>query len=322
LSTNLGAKLKQSFNKYASVIILLALIGVCSLLSPAFLTGQNIINITRQISIVTILAFGETLLIIGGELDLSVGSVVGMTGVFAIIFYLAFHSLFLSLLLGLLLGGIVGVVNGFIVTRFHVPSFIVTLAMQMVASGIIFLYTGGQNVYNIGSFTLFGQGNLARVPIPTLFMIAIWLLSWLILRKAKLGRYLYAIGGNVNAARASGIEVNRVKMAAFVISGLLAGLSGVILMSRINAGMPGAGVGFELDALMAAIIGGTSFTGGIGTASGTLIGSFIIGILNNILILLGVQSYVQRILKGALIIIAVAFDIQSKMNRRIVRILD
>lgn len=313
---------KQILKKYASFIILIIMVIICSILSPAFLTSQNMINIMRQISIVTILAFGATLLIISGQLDLSVGTVAGMAGVFACIFYIDTQSLILALLVGVLIGGMVGVVNGLIVTRFSAPPFIVTLAMQTIAGGIIFLYTKGQNVYNIGDFRIFGQGNVGMIPIPILFMLGIFIFAWVVLKKTKFGRYLYAIGGNEKAAEASGIKVKKTILIAFIISGLLAGLSGVILMSRLNAGLPAAGIGYETDALMAAIIGGTSFTGGIGTAGGTLIGSFIMGILNNILNLMGVQSYVQKILKGTLIIVAVVIDIQSKKHRKVVRILD
>jgi inositol transport system permease protein len=310
---------KAILNKYGIYIVLCLMIVISSLISPVFLRPQNLVNILRQISIVTILAFGQTMLIIAGQLDLSVGTVAGMAGIFAVVFYLYSHSLVLALLLGIIIGAAVGVVNGWIVTRFDAPAFIVTLAMQGVTWGIAFLYTKGQNVYNIGDFRFYGQGSLLGIPIPIIIMVIIWLLVVFLLNKTKFGRYLYAIGGNETAAEASGIQVRKTKMAAFIISGALAGLSGVVLMSRLNAGLPAVGRGYETDALMAAIIGGTSFTGGVGTATGTLVGSAIIGILNNILVLLGVQSYAQQVLKGILIVTAICIDIQSKKRRVVTR---
>ncbi len=313
---------KVNLNKFASLFLLIGMIIICSIVSPTFLKQQNIINILRQISIVTILAFGQTFLIICGQLDLSIGTVAGMCGVFACILFIATGSILLALLLGILIGAVVGAVNGCIVTKFNAPPFIVTLAMQTVATGIIFTYTNGQNVYNIGDFRLLGQGYIGFVPTPVIFMLLIFVCSSIMLRKMKFGRYLYAIGGNEKAAEASGIKVKKVKLIAYIITGGLAGLSGVILMSRLNAGLPSEGLGYETDAIMAAIIGGTSFTGGIGTAIGTLIGSMIIGILNNILNLTGVQSYIQMILKGSLIILAVVIDLYTKQNKRNIKILN
>ena len=313
---------KRNISKYGNLIILAVMIVISALLDKSFLTSQNIINIFRQISVVTILAFGETMLIIAGQLDLSVGTTAGMAGTFACIAYVATGSMTVGILTGLILGAVVGLVNGVIVTRFSAPPFIVTLAMQQITNGIIFLYTNGQNVYSIGDFGKIGQGSLGIIPIPVIVMLFIFLIVWVILRKMKYGRYLYAIGGNENAAVASGIKVNSVKLRAYIVSGLFAGLGGVLLMSRLNAGLPASGTGLETDALMATIVGGTSFTGGIGLASGTLIGSFVIGILNNIMNLVGVQAYIQQILKGSLIIIAVVADIQSKRKKRVVRIVD
>ncbi|MCI9067678.1 MAG: ABC transporter permease [Lachnospiraceae bacterium] len=311
-----------SLSKYMSIIILAVMMLISAVLDSSFLTGQNLVNILRQISIVTILAFGETMLIIGGQLDLSVGTNAAMSGTFACIVFIATGSLPVAVLTGMALGAVVGTVNGFVVTKFDAPPFIVTLAMQQITTGIIFLYTDGQNVYKIGDFRILGQGNLGFIPIPIIIMLIICAIVWMILKKMKFGRYLYAIGGNQSAAVASGIKVKSVLMRAYILSGVLAGLGGVILMSRLNAGLPASGAGMETDALMATIIGGTSFTGGIGTALGTLIGACVIGVLNNIMTLVGVQAYIQQILKGTLIICAVVIDIYSKKNKKVVRIVD
>lgn len=314
--------LMRYFDKYSTVIILLLLMTVCALLSKSFLTQNNLINIARQISIVTILSFAQTLVIITGQIDLSIGTLAGMAGTFACVVYVSTGNLVLAVAVALLIGAVIGFANGFIITRFSLPSFIVTLAMQSITAGIIFLYTKGNNIYNLGDFKILGQGRIGFIPIPILFMVGIWLLLAAMLKYSKFGRYLYATGGNEYAAIASGIEVRRVKLTTFVISGVLAAFAGVLLMSRLNAGMPAEGLGYETDSIMATIVGGTSFTGGIGTATGTLLGAFIIGILNNILNLMGVQAYIQQILKGSLIILAVILDVQSKSRKRAVTIME
>lgn len=309
-----------TLKKRQNLLILLGMILVCSLISDRFLTVNNAINIARQISIVTIMAFGETLLIISGGIDLSVGAVAGMAGVLGCEVFIATQSIALAVLVGIVMGAIPGALNGFVVTKFGAPPFIVTLAMQSVASGVIFFHTNGQNVYNIGKFNTLGQGSVGIVPIPIIIMLLTGAVIYVILEKMKFGRYLYAIGGNENAAIGSGIQVNKVKFITYVICGALAGLAGIVLMSRLNAGLPAAGTGYETDALMATIIGGTSFTGGIGTAVGTLIGSLIMGILNNIFNLTGVQAYIQQILKGVLIVVAVVIDLYTKRNKKRVKI--
>ena len=309
-------KRRVNFGKYSGILILIVMIVVCSLIEESFLTAGNFINILRQISVVTIMAFGETILIIGGQLDLSVGCSGAMAGTFACIVYVATGSLALALLVGIGLGAIVGTVNGLVVTKFDAPPFIVTLAMQSVTLGTIFLYTKGNNVYKIGDFRMIGQGSLGVIPIPIIIMLVIGVITWFLLERCKFGRYIYAIGGNEKAALASGVNVKKTKLIAYLYSGALAGLAGIVLMSRLNAGMPAAGTGYETDALTATIIGGTSFTGGIGTAVGTLVGAAVIGVLNNIMNLMGVNSYVQQILKGCLIIAAVCVDIYTKQHKR------
>ncbi len=314
---------KGLVNRFSSVIVLVLLVLVCYFVAgDRFIRQTNLVNIARQISVVTILSFAQTLIIITGQIDLSIGAVAGMAGTFSCIVYVATQNLPLAILTALAIGAAVGLLNGFVITRFAVPSFIVTLAMQSIVMGIVFLYTKGNNVYNIGDYKFLGQGEFLYIPIPVLFMIAFWLLIAFMLKYCKFGRYLYATGGNENAAIASGIATKNVMLLTFVISGLMAAFAGVILMARLNAGIPVEGIGYETDAIMATIVGGTSFTGGTGTATGTLIGSFIIGILNNILNLMGVQSYVQQIVKGSLIILAVILDMYSKSRKRAVTIME
>ncbi|MDO4323313.1 MAG: ABC transporter permease [Lachnospiraceae bacterium] len=310
---------KINIRKYSNILILIGMVIVCSLVEKAFLSPNNFINILRQISVVTIMAMGQTVLIIGGKLDLSMGCGGAMAGTFACIAYVATGSMTVGILTGIGLGCLIGIINGFLVTTFDAPPFIVTLAMQSITMGAIFLYTNGNNVYQIGNFKVIGQGNIGIIPTPVIIMLAISVLTWFLLSKCKFGRYIFAIGGNEKAAQASGVNIKKTVMLAYIYSGALAGLAGVILMSRLSAGMPSSGMGLETDAITATIVGGTSFTGGIGTAWGTVIGSLIIGVLNNIMNLTGVQAYLQQIIKGVLIIAAVCLDIYTKEHKRAVR---
>jgi inositol transport system permease protein len=295
--------------------VLLAMLIVSTIISPVFFSAKNFSNISRQISITTIIAFGQTMLIIAGMIDLAAGSVMALAGLLAVAVYKATGLLLLSLLVGIVVGIGCNIISGLVVTKFKTPPFIATLAMMTVARGAALLYTNGQNIYQLGDFVVFGQSAVLGLPTPVIFMLGITALTWYVLNHTRFGRYLYAIGGNEEAARASGIQIDRVKLLAYVVSGAFVGLSGVLYMSRVNAGLPNAGVAFEFDAMTAAIIGGTSFSGGVGTAIGTLAGAFIMGFLGNIMNLVGVGSYLQQIIKGAIIALAVAYDITSKHKR-------
>ena len=310
-------KLKVNFKRYSTLLILLAIVILSSFMSPNFLTSKNLLNILKQVSIVTILSFAQGMIIISGEIDLSLGTLAGMAGSFSCILYIATGNLVLAFLFGILIGAFVGAINGMFVAHFKLPSFIVTLAMQSVTFGAIFLYTNGNNIFQIGNFKVLGQGRLFNtIPITVVFMIIMWIITHILLKYTKFGRYLYAIGGNKEAANAAGIQVAKTKWIVFVISGIFAAIGGMILMGRLNAGIPSEGLGYETDAIMATVVGGTSFSGGIGTATGTLIGSLIIGIFNNVMNLIGIESYLQMIIKGFLIILAVLLDIRSKSRKR------
>ncbi|WP_394924205.1 ABC transporter permease [uncultured Robinsoniella sp.] len=314
---------KARIQKFSTFLILIVMVVICSFLSPKFMTSTNLMNILKQVSIVTILSFAQGMVIISGEIDLSIGSLAGMAGTYACILYVATGNLILAILFGLLLGAVVGALNGLFVAHFGLPSFIVTLAMQTITFGSICLYTAGNNVYKIGDFKVLGQGTvLGVIPITVVFMAVMCLLTHILLKYTKFGRYIYAIGGNKDAANAAGIQVRKTKWITFIISGVFAAIAGMILMGRLNAGIPSEGTGYETDAIMATVVGGTSFAGGVGTAFGTLVGSLIIGILNNIMNLLGVESYSQQIIKGFLIIIAVLFDIRSKRGKRKMKIME
>ena len=296
-------------------MIVIAMIVVCGALNENFFSTRNIANIAAQISVTTILAFGETILIICGLLDLSCGSVLALAGTFSVFVYKDTGSLPAAFVVGIFFGVMCNYINGILVRYLNIPAFIATLAMLTMARGCALMFTRGQNIYQIGDYIWFGQGSLGFVPIPVIFMIIIGILTWYILGHTAFGRSLYAVGGNEEAARASGINIGRVKIGAYLINGAFVGLAGILLMSRTNVGAPNSGQGYEFEALTAAIIGGTSFSGGLGTAGGTLAGAFIVGFLNNIMNLTGVDSYLQQVIKGAIIAIAVGYDMWAKLNR-------
>lgn len=303
---------RNIFSNYGYLVILFIMIVISSLLSPAFLSVRNILNVLRQMSITTIIAFAETLIIVAGMIDLSPGSVAALTGCLGTSVYVMTGSIWLGLFAGLLTGAIVGLVSGFLITRFSMPPFIVTLAMMTGARGLVLLYTGGMPIINIGDFTVFGQGHLLGIPIPVIIMFLVFFIIYILIKRTRFGRYVYAIGGNENAAIASGVNVKKIKILIFIIGGVLTGLAGVILMSRINSGQPAAGLQYEMDAITAAVVGGTSLAGGVGTLPGTLVGGLIVAILNNILNLTNVSPYWQQILKGVVIVLAVIMDIKTK----------
>ena len=311
-----------NWRSYSLILILIAMMAGCSFLSPAFLSSRNISNILKQVSIVTICAFAQGMVIISGGIDLSIGYLAGMSGTYACIAYVAVENIFLAFLFGILVGAAVGALNGLFVAHFKLPPFIVTLAMQTICFGAINLYTNGQNVYKIGKFNVLGQGTLFGVlPSSVAFMLVMLVITHFLLTYTKFGRYLYAIGGNTEAANAAGVQVKKIKWWIYILSGVFAAVAGMVMMGRLNAGMPSEGRGFETDAITATVIGGTSFAGGAGSAVGTFIGSVIIGVLNNIMNLVGVDSYVQMIVKGFIIIMAVLVDSLSKKQRIGVRIM-
>lgn len=288
---------------------------LCCIINSNFFSARNITNVSRQISVTTILAFGETILIICGMIDLSSGSVLALSGVLSVSVFKMTGSITLAILVAIVVAVICNIINGVLITRLKAPPFIATLSMLAMARGAALYYTNGQNILQIKEYAKIGQGSIYYIPIPVIILAVILILTWYILRHTCFGRSLYAIGGNEEAANASGINVNKSKMTAFIINGVFVGIAGVLFMSRVNAGLPNGAVNFEFQALTSSIIGGTSFSGGIGTAGGTLAGAFIVGFLNNIMNLASVNSYLQQITRGAIIALAVVYDIWSK-NRR------
>lgn len=310
-----NGKASKLLEKYSIFIILVAMFLLCSLLNENFLSTRNLINIPRQLTVGIILAYGEMILVISGLIDLSVGSVLALAGVLSIASYQSTDSLLVGVIVAILVGVGCNLINAILVTQFAVPAFIATLAMQMAARGGALYFTHGQNLLQLRDYVVFGQGSIGPVPVPVIFMVVTTVIIWYIVNHTRYGRSLYAIGGNEAAAVASGINVKRSKYITYIINGVLAGIAGVIFMSRVNAGLPNGAVGYEMEGLTATIVGGTSFSGGVGTTMGTLAGAFIIGFLNNIMNLNGVDSYIQQMIKGLIIALAVVFDIRSKNKK-------
>ncbi len=319
-----GRIVQTIFKKYMIYILFAAIFIISSFASPAFLKVSNLINILRQTAVYAIIAFPITMLIISGVTDLSPGSVAAFTGVAGIVMYVDLTTKMgmapvwagiLAVAYSIILGAIIGYVNGLIITKFKVPAFMATLAMMTSIRGAALLYTGGNVIYQIGDIAILGRGNILGVPIPVWIMLILFVVFAVLLKKTMYGRYIYAIGGNEEAAVASGINVNKIRHISYVIQGAMGGLAGILLMCRLNTGQPTAGEGYEFDAITGAVLGGTSFTGGEGTMFGTLIGILIVGMINNIFNLLSVQSYYHQILKGVLIVVAVIIDMKGKNSK-------
>lgn len=301
---------KNYLNKYGILIALLLICIILSIATPNFLTVQNLLIVLRQVSINGILAIGVTFVIITGGIDLSLGSVIALTGVVAASFaHPNTYPLVVPLILAILSGVAIGAINGLTITIGKVAPFIVTLGMMTIARGLALVFSDGRPVTNLSpSFNFIGGGDIVYVPVPILLFILVIIISFVILKYTRIGRYIYAVGGNENAAKASGIIVNRVKLFAYIMCSGLAALAGIVLASRITTGQPNAGIAYELDAIAAVVIGGTSLLGGKGSIAGTVIGVLIIGVINNGLDHLNVSSYYQQIIKGVIIICAALLD--------------
>ncbi|MCL2128106.1 MAG: ABC transporter permease [Treponema sp.] len=285
-----------------------------------FLTTNNIMNVLRQVATNLIIACGMTMVIILGGIDLSVGSVVGLSGcVTAMLIAYNDWPIAAAVCAGIFVGVISGAFNGFVISKTTIPPFIVTLAMMNIARGACYVYTNAQPIRIMSdSFNFIGSGYIADViPVPVIYLVLVIFISSFIMNRTKLGRHIYAVGGNATAAIFSGIKNGRVLFFGYLFSGVMAAVSGVILASRMFSGQPTAGQGFELDAIAAVVLGGTSMAGGVGKIGGTVIGALIIGVLNNGLNLLNINSFWQLVVKGIVILIAVYADFLKKQSRKI-----
>lgn len=309
-------RLPRFLSRYGSLAVLLLLVAAMSLSSDIFLSVSNLINVARQVSINAVIAAGMTFIIITAGIDLSVGSLVALTSCVAMFVIEATGSSFAGICAGILLGAAAGALNGAFVAWAKIPPFIVTLAGMTIYRGTALIITGGSPIIRFeGGFRTLGQGVVLGIPIPVLIMILVIVIMHLALTRTAFGAHVYSVGGNEEASRLSGIKVSGVKFAVYVIGGMLTGLAGMILMGRLSSAQPNTGEGFELDAIAAVILGGTSLMGGRGTVWGTLVGALIIGILNNGFNLMAVDPYFQLVAKGIIILLAVLLDRYLKRNR-------
>jgi inositol transport system permease protein len=304
---------------FGIILIFLALAIVMSILTPVFYTPVNLLNILRQVSVIGIISFGVTLIIIAGGIDLSPGSVAAFVGVVVAGFVSNGHSLLVSLLVALAVGALCGLTNGSLVAFTGIPPFIATLGMMSIARALALIYSKGRPITltsEAASFLAIGSGKLLGIPIPVLIFISTGVLSHIILKKTRFGKYVFAVGGNEQAAVVCGINVRKIKIYVFTFGGIMTALASIVLTSRVSSGNPTAALSYELDAIAATVIGGTSLSGGIGSIFGAFIGALIIGSLNNGLSLLGISPYWQQIAKGVAIIAAVISDVYRSKSYR------
>ncbi|MGY0398485.1 MAG: ABC transporter permease [Ostreibacterium sp.] len=304
-------KISYYFSRYGIILAFIVLSTVLSIISPYFLTTNNLLNVLRQTSINGILALGMTFVILTRGIDLSVGSIVACSAMIAASFATGSDNsaLLLPIFVGLGTGLVLGIINGLFIARFVLPPFVVTLGMLSIARGLTYLYNDGMPISNLNlDYKFIGKGVILGIPIPVIIFLLLFFICWVILRLTTLGRYIYAVGGNPKAARTSGIQVGWIIFTVYAISGVFAGVAGLILSARTSVALPQAAVSYELDAIAAVVIGGTSLGGGVGSIIGTLFGALIIGVLNNGLDLLGVSSFYQQVVKGVIIIFAVMLD--------------
>ncbi len=312
--------------KYAIVGILLLFVILLSVLTGGtFLQPQNLINVIRQVSAIAIIATGMTFVIIINGIDLSVGSIVAVSAVVSaslaqmpdasVIMYPGLQlPVFVAILAGLAVGALLGLINGALVAGFNIAPFIATLGMMTAARGLALIYSGGRPISKLQpAFNFIGQGDLLWLPVPIWILAIVAVGAHVVLNFTRFGRHTYALGGNEQAARVSGISLNKLKIGIFALSGLLAGLAGMVLAARIGSGNPQLGTGIELDAIASTVIGGTSFNGGIGTIWGAVVGALIIGVINNGMDLINISPFMQQVVKGVIIVLAIIID--ERKNR-------
>ncbi|WP_092926820.1 MULTISPECIES: ribose ABC transporter permease [Romboutsia] len=308
--------IKNILIKYKSLVGLLLLVGIVSILSPSFLSTKNIFNILRQTSVNAIIAAGMTFVILTGGIDLSVGSILAISGAICASLLVSGQNIVVAIVISILIGAVVGFLNGFVISKGKLQPFIATLATMTILRGLTLVFTDGKPI-TLGSgdlainFGKIGGGEIFSIPTPAIIMIVVFLVCAYILNSTKMGRYTYALGSNEEATKLSGLNTDKIKIWVYTISGILSALAGVIITSRLYSAQPTAGTGYELDAIAAVVLGGTSLTGGKGKITGTIIGALIIGVLSNALNILDVSSYYQMMVKGVVILIAVLLDRRS-----------
>lgn len=309
----MNINLKENASKYKSLIGLVVLCAIITFVAPTFLTLSNITNVFTQVSVNAIIAVGMTFVILTGGIDLSVGSTLAISGALAASIIKSTGNIYLAIIAAALVGIGIGLINGLLISKGKLQAFIATLATMTIFRGATLVFTNGTPISKLpDSFVNLGNGKIGFLPMPVIITVIVSGIAIYILSQTKLGRYIYALGGNEDSARLSGINTTKIKTLVYVISGFASAIAGVIIASRIGSASPNAGIGFELDAIAAVVIGGTSLSGGEGKISGTLIGALIIGVLNNGLNIMNVSPFYQLIVKGLVILIAVLLDKKNK----------
>ncbi|WP_208322090.1 ABC transporter permease subunit [Paramicrobacterium fandaimingii] len=305
-----------AWERFGILAVLVILVILMSVIAPNFLSLTNGLNVARAVSINAILAAGMTVVILTGGIDLSVGSAIALTGVSAVLLWTAGAPAIVAVLGGIIVGALTGLVNGTLIAYLGLPAFIITLGALTYIRGISYSLTNGRPLIasDLG-FRGLGNGGIAGIPTPVVIMLLVYIVLWFVLERTAFGRHVYAIGGNAEAARLAGINVKWTLVRVYLIMGACAGLAGVIFAARVESGQPKAGEGYELDAIAAVVLGGTSLMGGRGRIVGTLIGALIIGVLSNGLVLMNVPFFYQLIVKGAVIVLAVGIDGLKNLKR-------
>ena len=308
---------KIDISKFQSLIGLIVFSVIVAFINSRFMTTSNILNILRQTSINAVIATGMTFVILTGGIDLSVGSILGFSGAVAAMMLASGVDSIIAIPVALIVGLVVGALNGVLISKGKLQPFIVTLATMTMLRGATLVFTDGKPIgtgfeANSKLFAWFGNGYVLGIPVPIIVIIVTFLVALFVLTQTKIGRYIYALGGNEEATKLSGISTDKVKIFVYAISGMMAALAGIIITSRLSSAQPTAGSGYELDAIAAVVLGGTSLAGGTGTIVGTMIGALIIGVLNNALNLMDVSSYFQMLAKGSVILLAVLLDRKNK----------
>ena len=308
---------KIDISKFQSLIGLIVFSVIVAFINSRFMTTSNILNILRQTSINAVIATGMTFVILTGGIDLSVGSILGFSGAVAAMMLASGVDSIIAIPVALIVGLVVGALNGVLISKGKLQPFIVTLATMTMLRGATLVFTDGKPIgtgfeANSKLFAWFGNGYMLGIPVPIIVIIVTFLVALFVLTQTKIGRYVYALGGNEEATKLSGISTDKVKIFVYAISGMMAALAGIIITSRLSSAQPTAGSGYELDAIAAVVLGGTSLAGGTGTIVGTMIGALIIGVLNNALNLMDVSSYFQMLAKGSVILLAVLLDRKNK----------
>lgn len=304
---------KLNFRDYGVLIGFVVLCIAISMATPAFLSKQNVLNLLRQSSIIGIISAGMTFVIISGNFDISVGAVAALSGVIVMRLATTGTNLFLAIIAAIVVCAIIGLVNGIMVAKVNVPSLIATMAMVTIVRGILLMITGGYPItQTIPMLDSLGNGYFLGIPMPVIVFILVVIVSYIVLTQTKFGRHVYSIGGNQDASRLNGINVDSQKIKVFIINAVLAAIAGLVLTGRLGTASPVAGDSYDMDAIASVVIGGTSVSGGSGSVLKTIIGVLLMSVINNSFNLLGIDIFFQYIFKGLIILVAVGFDSYSK----------